>query len=65
MFISFFDGIRRGPVIQRPCGVGWHSSDTPRNCCELYTLGAHWFHIQLWAALDTGTAVGILLVFFM
>ena len=47
MFISFFDGIRRGPVIQRPCGVGWHSSDTPRNCCELYTLGAHWFHIQL------------------
>jgi hypothetical protein len=58
LIINLFDGIRRGPVIQRPCGAGWHSRDTSSNRCELYPLGAHWFHIQLCDTETTFQLVG-------
>jgi hypothetical protein len=41
------DGFQHFAVMQRPCGVGWHGFDTTGNSSELYTLGAHWFYIQL------------------
>ena len=58
LIIKLFDGIRRSPVIQRPCGVGWHSFDPSSNCCELYSLGAHRFHIQLRNTETTFQLVG-------